>query len=345
MAAHRANNFDCTRLVAAAAVIYGHAHPLAGAPDPAFFGNGVQAFAVKVFFVISGYLIAASWISDPDPGRYLMRRILRIFPALVVICLLTVLILGPVATSLQAGDYLANGATWAYLKNIALYPIYSLPGVFDRNTYPAAVNGSLWSLPVEFAMYLLLPLVALRLKGRALQVSVLASTVLLTAASLWFVRIAPPEILPTYYGTNLRSALDVAPYFMIGACYQVLRERIVLDPAYALFAISLLLFLQPTGAMAEVALLLVGPYAVLAFAVNAAPVLQSAGRYGDISYGLYLYGFPVQQLLYHWSDNRLSAWGNAALALPICAVLAWLSWHGIEKRALKLKPKGPRAVS
>lgn len=340
MVKHRANNFDCTRLLAAAAVIYGHAHPLAATQDLGFFGNAVQAFAVKVFFVISGYLIFASWLSDPNPFRYLARRSLRIFPALITICLLTVLVLGPLTTVLALSDYFTTPLTWQYFRNILLYPIYNLPGVFESNSYPAAVNGSLWSLPVEFAMYLILPLVAWRLKGKWLKVSLLLTTLALCMLSLWWLRIAPTNIYPTIYGTNIRSALDVMPYFMIGACFQAFRGQFNLNPTIALFAIGLLLFLQPNGITAEIALMTIGSYSVLAFATTEAPCLREAGRFGDMSYGLYLYGFPVQQLLYHLSENRLSIWGNALLSLPICLTLAWISWHLVEKRALSFKPTG-----
>ena len=120
MEAHRENNFDAVRLIAAAAVIYGHAHPLTGTVDVGFMGNAVQSFAVKVFFVISGFLIATSWIADPNVPRYLEKRALRIFPALVVVVVLCAFVLGPVVTTLPLTQYFANGRTRAYLWNILL---------------------------------------------------------------------------------------------------------------------------------------------------------------------------------------------------------------------------------
>ena len=155
---HRENNFDSVRLIAAAAVIYGHAHPLTQTPDRVFWGNSVESFAVKVFFVISGFLITASWLSDPSPFRYFAKRALRIFPALAVVVAVSALVLGPLVTTLPLSSYFASPQVPAYFSNIALRPVYYLPGVFDRLPYPGAVNGSLWSLPAEFAMYLLLPL-------------------------------------------------------------------------------------------------------------------------------------------------------------------------------------------
>lgn len=161
----RTNNFDALRLLAATVVVYGHAFPLTKTAQVVILGNSVESLAVKVFFVISGYLISESWLRDPQINRFLIRRALRIFPALIVVVLLSVLVLGPLATTLSIAGYFGNISVLMYLKNIFLYPVYYLPGVFQSNPYPIAVNGSLWSLPVEFSMYLLTPLLLLNVGG------------------------------------------------------------------------------------------------------------------------------------------------------------------------------------
>ena len=337
----RKNNFDATRLVAAATVIYGHAHPLHQVPDVGFLGNSVEAFAVKVFFVISGYLICASWQSDQHPVRYLQRRVLRIIPALVLTVFLTMFLLGPAVTSMSLGGYFTSPGTWRYLWNIPLRPIYDLPGVFATNLYPYAVNGSLWSLPAEFFMYLLLPvmfLVSTLLRSRWFFV---AFTVALTLFALDYVRIDPPAMRAVIYGTSLSSTLDVAPYFLIGACFYLFREALRPDPVVALLLVGLILLLQPSGLYTELALLTVAPYAILAFATANTPIIRSAGRFGDISYGLYLYGFPVQQAVYHFFRNDLDPIRNTLISLPIAAILAFASWHLVERRALAFKPRTP----
>lgn len=376
------NNFDATRLVAAATVIYGHAHPLHQEADVGFLGNSVEAFAVKIFFVISGYLICASWQSDEHVGRYLQRRVLRILPALVLTVLLTIFVLGPMVTTLPMGAYFGSPGTWNYLWNIPLRPVYDLPGVFADNLYPHAVNGSLWSLPAEFFMYLLMPVVLMlstRLRNRwflvaftiaatlfairylrvdaprflLVPVAIFLSTILrsrwffvvftfvLTVFALFYVRIDPPAFSLVVYGTSLRSTLDVAPYFLIGACFYLFRDRMRPDATVALFLIGVVLLVQPSGLLAELTLLLVAPYAILAFATANTPVIRSAGRYGDISYGLYLYGFPVQQAVYHYFHNDLDPIGNTLISLPIAAILAFASWHLVERRALAYKPRTP----
>ncbi|MGN7918314.1 acyltransferase family protein [Lysobacter antibioticus] len=341
----RVNNFDAVRLLAAAAVIFGHAHPLTNTPSPALLGNSVQALAVKIFFVISGYLIFTSWTLEPVLTRYMRKRSLRIFPALIAIILFSAFVVGPALTALPLAEYAANGRMLHYLKNIFLYPVYDLPGVFADNAYPVAVNGSLWSLPVEFAMYLTLPLVCVI--GARLRLKWLLGgfALALCAASIYYVRLAPPAAHPVFYGSDLISALDVAPYFMIGAFIAQAKLEKYLEPSLALFLIGVVALVPPSSAWAgEIVLYAVLPISVLSLSLAAHPVLSKAGRYGDFSYGLYLYGFLVQQIVNHLAGNKLSALENALVSLPIALACAALSWHYIEKPMLALKNKKPVAA-
>ncbi|TAM15663.1 MAG: acyltransferase [Rhodanobacter sp.] len=336
----RENNFDAIRLLAAITVIFGHAHPLAGAASSALLANSVQALAVKIFFVISGYLICTSWTLDPNPARYLKKRALRIFPALFVICVLTVFVVGPLTTSLPIWRYFSYPHTFGYFRNVLLYPIYDLPGVFAHNAYPIAVNGSLWSLPVEFSMYLVLPMVlpfGAAFRSRSLIVVV---TLLFCAINLKFVRIAPPASHPVFYGSDLISVLDVAPYFMLGALVKVCRLERMLDSAIALFLVFLTALIPPSSAVgSELVLFFLLPYCTLSLALARHPLLSKAGRFGDFPYGLYLYGFLVQQTVNHFTHNTLSALQNASVSLPVALALAVLSWRYVEKPMLALKPR------
>jgi peptidoglycan/LPS O-acetylase OafA/YrhL len=135
----RDNNFDFLRQFAAFCVIVGHSQSL------------VSTFGVQIFFAVSGFLVTESWLRGPKIGSFLKKRTSRIFPGLMVCILLTALVMGPLLTRLPVGEYFDHPGTLLYLKNIFLSPVYFLPGLFEGNTYPNAVNGSLWSLPVEFA--------------------------------------------------------------------------------------------------------------------------------------------------------------------------------------------------
>ena len=150
--AHRSNNLDALRLVGALAVIFGHAYHIVGRPfeNPVVAGYPVQTLGVIIFFSISGYLITASWSRTRNPVSYLAARSLRIFPALVVVVLVCMFVIGPVVSVLPNSQYFDAPNFWSYLGNIILRPQYELPGVWGDHPYPNAVNGSLWTLPAEF---------------------------------------------------------------------------------------------------------------------------------------------------------------------------------------------------
>lgn len=336
----RENNFDAMRIVAALVVIFGHAHPLSAQPDPTLLGNAVQSVAVKIFFVVSGFLVAKSWWSDPHVGRFLLRRGLRLFPALFVLLALTVLVLGPLYTTLSVHDYVVDAGTIRYfIYNMVLSPVYALPGVFAENPYPVAVNGSLWSLPVEVSMYLLLPVIAIiaalaRSKGVFVAISLLG-----IALSVYYLNAVPTEDQIVWWGTGSRSVADVGPFFFLGAIVAVTPIERALNPGGALFLVAIAaLFQLPHYWMQQLVLMLVLPYVVLSFSTIATPMISKAGRFGDPSYGIYLYGFPVQQALFAVGGSSMGPLENTALAVPVAVALAYLSWHLVEKRALSFKP-------
>lgn len=341
----RINNFDAIRIIAALTVIFGHAHPLSAQPDVTLLGNSVGAVAVKIFFVVSGYLVTKSWWSDPNIGRFLMRRGLRLFPALVVVLLLTVFVLGPIFTTLPLLQYFHNpGVRGYFLYNLVLHPVYALPGLFASNLYPSAVNGSLWSLPAEVSMYLLLPVLAMivtLVRSRAVFVGLV---IVGSTLCLYYLLTVPPERQVVFWGTGSRSVADVGPYFFLGALFTVGWLDRLLNPGFALFMVACAaLFQLPEYWMQQVVLMLMLPYAVLSFCTIASPFLSRAGRFGDPSYGIYLYGFPVQQALFNIGGPTMGPLHNALYSAPIVIILAYLSWHAIEKRALSFKPrKRPR---
>ncbi|MBP0952511.1 acyltransferase [Pseudomonas alliivorans] len=334
---NRSNNFDCVRLLAALAVIYGHAFPLAMASSPTLLGNSIQAFAVKIFFTISGFLICKSWMASPNIGVYLAKRTLRIFPALIVLVLLTALVVGPVLSDLSLDVYYSNATVIGYLKNIFLYPVYNLVDLFANNAYPSAVNGSLWSLPVEFFMYLLITLLAVKGAGSKLPV-LWIGTAVIVAMSLRFVHYVQPPAHPVLYGTDLISALDVAPYFLIGAMYSYYGFEKYLNLGMSLFLIGFVVLFQPVSPVwNEIFLYAVAPYAILSFATAKTAFLHRFGRFGDMSYGIYLYGFFLQQIVNAMTKNSLTPLENALVSMPFAIACAYVSWHVVEKPALRLK--------
>lgn len=157
------NNLDLFRLIAAALVIYGHAYalnPVAGATD---FVRSILIFdysgslAVKMFFFISGLVVANSLISKDNLTEYAISRISRILPGLIFVLFISSFAIGPIISEYSLQDYFKEKYLYSYfLKNIVFHTSYVLPGVFKTNPYPDAVNGSLWTLPYEVASYILL---------------------------------------------------------------------------------------------------------------------------------------------------------------------------------------------
>ena len=339
---HR-NNLTALRWFAACLVLYGHAHAFLGLPEVLFMQIvPMGLLGVYIFFAISGYLVAQSWSRDPHVLRFMAKRALRIFPGLVVCTLLSVLVLGPLLTSLDANAYWQNEHTLGYLSNIALYISYHLPGVFANNAWPHAVNGSLWSLPVEFFMYLLLALIGL--VGALVQAALnmqRATEWLVGGMSLLFIALAALWALPTQeamvvYRTDLRHIPMCGVYFMVGAslyCFQWEKHFTLSNVLLALVAWLSLSHRTQWFAMAS---WLVLPFVVMAFGLARHPWL---GRMHtrDYSYGIYIYAFPVQQTVASfWPQMPLPAYLLSTFVITVS--LAATSWHFVEKPALKYKP-------
>lgn len=347
------NNFDQLRLLGALLVIYGHSYVLLGRPVPTFAANTVSTLGVKIFFCISGYLVAISWLSDPHLPRFLARRSLRIFPALIVITLLTTFVLGPALTNMPLSRYFSEVGTYSYLNNIRLYITYHLPGVFEgtsplsnvtspiQSTELAVVNGSLWSLPVEFVMYVILP--ALVVLARLLKRPwAFAALTVAFAGTAFFLTTFWPQERRLVYATNVWSALQLGTYFVVSACIAVYRLDRKLNVYVAFMGLFALSFFEPGPIVKEGILICVLPYVVLCYGTGIAPFTRFL-RGPDLSYGLFLYGFPIQQILIQFFGVHLSPWRLFAATLPFAAACAWLSWHLIEARALARKPVTPRS--
>jgi peptidoglycan/LPS O-acetylase OafA/YrhL len=335
----RSNNFDAIRLLGAILVLVGHAYPLHSVPgNPGVFGFSIETLGLILFFSLSGFLITVSWHGDPRLLAYLGKRSLRIFPALIVVVLLSMFVLGPTLSQLSVAGYFADSTLWAYLKNVVLFPAYGLPGVFQSIPYPGAVNGSLWSLPPEFACYLMVPIVAfLPLVARSI-----AFLVLGMASGIASSLLSTNGVHIVIWGTDLSQATSVWPFFLVGAGIALARTWLPLRVDFGFIAITLgAIVASVSPALGTYLWWFVLPYAIIAFGSTRTPVVSRVGRFGDFSYGMYLYAFPVQQSVIFLAP-QLSFRVSVAATLAITFVLAVASWHLVEKPALILKPRSAR---
>ena len=311
------DNFAGLRLVAALLVVHGHV----GADATGTFG-----LRLLMFFALSGFGLAASWQRDPHAGRFLLRRLLRVWPAYAV-----VVVAGAAATALwPAPDMpqLSRLASWFYLGNLWF-------SGFDWGFFAAPhrfLNQSLWMMRYEVDLYLACAAAGLLLGRRAW---LLALPVLAAALAL---RAAPP--LPEAGGLFGCWSLAFSGFFAAGVLLQRwcwLRHGAVAASCVAAGALLLLAGERNAG------LLLVIPPGAVWVGLRSWPLLRAARRFGDLSYGIFLWASPVQQLTRLWlapDAPALLQW--AAVALQ-AAALAWLSWRLVEQPALGLRPRAPVA--
>lgn len=333
------------RLCAALCVLVSHQFALSGFLEPVILGtHSLGGFGVLIFFTISGFLVAQSWDSDPHLGRFAARRLLRLWPALAGFVLLTAFIWAPAVSPLPLAAYVHNHGVHAYFNNLRLSIREGLPVEFTGSALPLAFNGSLWTIPLELKCYLVLALYGAIAGLRKWPLLVLTSLVLLRYGVIE----ARGDVLLNRLGWDLkdRYLLEFGLFFAAGVLLHYIdvraRRRFVLCLVAACWAAAGASFLA--GRM-FLALWFAVPATVIAVGTASTPYLRRAGRFGDLSYGVYIYAFPVQQTVI-WSLGKHLPWlPLLGLTLVSTAALAFGSWHLIEKKALLLKPKRRKAVA
>ena len=333
-----ANNIGTLRLFAALLVLFGHSFVLTspGTRDPVSetlagvmpFGRGLSGQGLFFFFVISGYLVTQSFLRRGGLRGFLEARALRIFPALWCAVVLTVAV-GALITTFGPVAFLRSQATVKYVvHDLSLIELRQfLPGVFTDN--PAGeVNGSLWTLPIELGMYGLVAVLGVagivrrRRLFNAAAVAVFAGYLL------------GDGHLPILYSHH---ESELALFFVAGATLYVNRD---LRPMRGAAAIALTFTAVVTSvlvpALAPVVVVFAFASAVLWLGLNDGLRLPDLSARGDLSYGTYLYAWPVTQL---WilALGPISPWLLVALTAATTLPLAWLSWQLVEQPALRQK--------
>ncbi len=335
----RRNNFDLLRLVAALSVIFSHAFLLAENSqdhDPLMILTGGQAVlgvaGVFVFFTISGYLISQSFETTPSPLVFLAKRALRIFPGLLGCLFVCVFVIGPLVTQLPLATYFAQHETYLFLLHNAVLDIeYNrLPGVvFWQGNIGGIVNGPLWSLPCEALLYLML-------FGLGLcRLLTLPVCLLLLAAGI-------AALVFDIAGETFASALWLLGFFAAGMCCYRLRGSGIFAWHWAMLALLGVVLSVPAG-LFLVGFALFGSYLTIYLAVDRRLPVVPAARFGDLSYGLYIYGWPIEQCVVYFSGGAVPWWAVFLISTAIAMPTAFLSWHLIEKRCRwrRRAPAGP----
>jgi peptidoglycan/LPS O-acetylase OafA/YrhL len=337
-AGRKGDGYGTLRLIFAFIVVADHVPVLTGIGNsfmPAKSGIDLGAVSVGAFMGLSGYFVMRSWHRDPHLWRFWVRRLLRIMPGLLVVLAATALVVGTLTTTLGKREYLAHPATWTYLgDNLLLFPQqYVLPGVFTANPYPSAVNGSLWSLPVEVLGYLLIALLGLLITFSryrfVMVVFALAMAVLLQRVVSGQLELPPVLLLvPTF------PLLQYLGMYAAGAAIWLYRDKLRLS-WFGVLLCAGIDFVLYASAMVEVSRIFTLPYLVIAIGHLLPRRLWLPSWLTVANYGVYLYGFVVLQTLLFLGMR--TPWLVALTAVPIALVLGLLSWHVVEKQAMKLR--------
>ena len=294
------NNFNLLRLIVASTVVYQHCYTLLGY-DYRQYSYLIKIInPVAVFFIISGFLISKSWDNSLNILIYARKRISRIFPALVASLLITIFIIGPICTNLSLEAYFSDISIYRYfLNNLIFNTNYFLSTVFAENPFKYA-NGALWSLMPEVFCYIMLAFfgnVTKKYKYSQPHFHLLVIAILLIAYQDVLSR---PQINKEY--------LEKIIYFAIGASYYRYRQYIYLNGKVAIFLLLSYLINQQFYCNIYFNWLLL-PYLVFYFSfVRFGSSCWSFSRWGlanfgkksDLSYGIYIYHFPIQQTIIHF---------------------------------------------
>jgi peptidoglycan/LPS O-acetylase OafA/YrhL len=335
----RSNNFDFLRLIFASFVVITHSYPLSGASESDFLSRltfsqmPFSYMGVKGFFIISGYLIFKSLLRCKNLSDYYWKRVLRLFPALFVVLLLTVLLAPAVYES--AIPYWKNSSVYTYIPhNLSLFFLQSkIEGVFENNPYKGSINGSLWTICYEFSMYIMVSLLFF-----IRQKSFLKAVIILLFISSYALAVFNPYFFSGIFskiGLGSNNFYDLMCFFTAGMLLTYLNiskktEILLISAAFIVLIGSI--YLKIFGYTCFFTL----PVLVILIGKNSTMYINKVGDVlGDISYGVYIYSFPIQQTLMYFF--KLDTVPLMIFSLMLSFLLGYLSWHLIEKKALRYK--------
>ncbi|CAH2598861.1 Acyltransferase [Rhodovastum atsumiense] len=337
------NKFGFLRVLFAILVILSHSPELLDGNRSReiltrLFGTiSIGELAVDGFFLISGYLITASWETSRTTGQYLLKRVLRIYPGFIVAFLISLLVVGPLA-----GGDLASLLGRPGLRQFARMLLLGEPqlqGAFVDLPYPA-LNGSMWTVIYEFRFYL--ATMALGILGIIRHRHVYLGMTLLLMV-IWVavphLRIGLPGAVEMVAG-EVHHSIRLFALFCCGGLFYLFRDKILYDGRLAGLAAVTTCCLLFSSRLAEPGLAVFGGYVLFWVSFHARPnLLSGIDNRIDLSYGLYLYAWPVQNLLIAQTHD-ISPWVLFAISSALAALLGTASWVLVENPFLRLKGRG-----
>ncbi|MCP3726162.1 acyltransferase [Paraburkholderia sp. CNPSo 3272] len=332
------NNFDLVRLIASLAVIFGHSFylfPTGGYQEPVTMlveRNFSGTLSVGTFFFISGILVTQSFDRNRSPFRFALMRLARILPGLFVCIAVLSFIIGPAVSILPLSEYFKQQSVYCYLgQNSTLIWVFPslrscnlLPGVFNSNHLPSAPAGSLWTLGPEVACYTYV------LAAGCLGFLRTPIRLGLSIAAILVLHAVVPRAVPYFSDDHYTDALKVGLFFLAGVAAYAVRDLLVIRGRYTVLLVIAAAILQGTRVQ-EYALYVALFYLVLV--VAASPTLRRVVLPGDYSFGVYIYGWPIQQSLNHFA-RTITSYPSNLVSLPLALLAGYISWTLVERPAL-----------
>jgi peptidoglycan/LPS O-acetylase OafA/YrhL len=290
--------------------------------------EALGSVAVDLFFFISGMLITASWLNSKSMKDYLMKRILRIYPGFITAIMFSGLIIWVFCPEFRAE--VGHGISWSFvmLRDMVFLNRECLEwnGIFAHNPSPDTVNGSLWTIPKEFGCYILVAVIGLFALYKK-RIIILLGTIIVYVNYIIFLHLgSDPD----------KSYTRLLPYFLIGMCTWLWRDKIILSKWLGLLSIIILIASSQFKPYFSIIFPFCGCYLTLLFAYLPRFQFLEWTKKTDLSYGTYLFALPVQQVA-AMHDSLRVPWINFAITTPIVMLIALISWSCIEKRFLSLK--------
>lgn len=321
----RSNNLNLVKFIAALFVIISHAYPLCkGAEyndilsDLSRNSIAFGSLAVAIFFMSSGFFVTKSLLKSKDSKKYLHNRFIRIFPPLWFTLIVCILVCGLFFSTYSLGKYFLSSDFFKYCLNFILIPIHNLPGVFMNNIYPGVINGPLWTLPIEFVCYLVLLL--------AYKLNLVNKKSYKYVALLVIVAFVGINLIPV----SIKGYIQPCFLFFWGSFYWIYRDKITMNNTYFLISLVAFVLLIVLG-YGQVASFLFVPYLTLYIAFCLPQCNNRLTSLGNLSYDIYLCGWPIQQMVISLFGGSMLVGMNILISIPLSILVGYITYSLVEK--------------